>query len=171
ARPVEERHEVVTQDRNAELAHARDAGAVAVDEPIAPGAAQLDVFVHGDALDDAQAESGVLDLSLERAEARPAPGVPHGHVVQRTHHARDAGDLSDVRERDRVGGAEPAEARDHGRRSASTSRTLARLKSPATVSFNALAATANSRASAGGSPPTRRATSGRGSRPRHSASR
>src|SRR3989442_2444694 len=154
ARPVEDRHEVVTQHRDAELAHARDTGAIAIDEPIAPGAPQLDILVHRDALDDGKAESGVLDLSLEGAEVRPAAGVAHRHVVQRADHARDTGDLSDVRERDRVGGTEPAKTRDHVWSSASTSRTLARLKSPGTVSFNALAATANSSASAGGSPPT-----------------
>src|SRR5439155_11055 len=52
--PVEDRHKVVAQHGYAELAHTRDAGAVVVDEPIAPGASQLDVLVHRDALDDGQ---------------------------------------------------------------------------------------------------------------------
>src|SRR5882762_10656808 len=157
--PVEDRHEVVAQHGNAELAHTRDAGAVIVDAPIAPGAPQLDVLVHRDALDHGKAKPGILDLSLERAEARAAPGVAHRHVVQRGHDARDSGDLSNMGERDRISGAEPAKARDHVRSSSSTSRTLARLKSPGTVSFSALAATANSRAPAGASPPSNRAMS------------
>ena len=92
-----------------------------VDEPIAPGSSQLDVLMHRDALDHGKTEPGVFDLCHQRAEARPAPGVADRHIVQRAHDALDAGDLSNVGERDRVGRAEPAEARDHVWSSSSTS--------------------------------------------------
>src|SRR3989442_10408612 len=98
--------------------------------------------MHRDALHDSKAKSGVLHLVLERAEARAAPGIAHRDVVQSAHHTCHAGDLSDVGERDRIGGPEPAEARDHARSRSWTSRTLARLKSPGTGSFRALAASA-----------------------------
>src|SRR5207247_7953167 len=124
---------------------------------IAAAPAELDVLVHGDALDHGEPEPSVVDLRLERAEPLAAPGVADRQIVQGAHDRRHPGDLADVSERDRVRRAEPAKARDHARNSSSTSSTLARLKSPGTVSLRALAATANSSAAAGRSPASNRA--------------
>src|SRR5207247_11401617 len=117
------------------------------------------VGVQADAPDHGELQSGRFDLLLESRQPRPRPGLAHGHVVQRAYGAGDAGDLSDGGERDRVRRAEPAKAGDHVRSSSSTSPTLARQKSPGTVSLSALAATANSSACAGRSYPSSRAMS------------
>ena len=113
ARPVEDGHEVVAQHRNAQLAHGADALAVLVEQAIARGTPELDVLVHRDALDDGELHSVAIDHLAEAFELGLRPRVADRHVVQRGDDAGDAGDLSDVRQRDRVVGPEPAEGHVH----------------------------------------------------------
>jgi len=81
ARPVEYRHEVVTQHRDAELPHAAHAAAEILDQPIAAAPAEFDVLVHGNAFDYGEAEPRVFDLPLEGPEPLAAPGIAHRQVV------------------------------------------------------------------------------------------
>jgi hypothetical protein len=114
ARPVEYGHEVVAQHRHAQLAHVPHALAVVVDQAIARGAAELDVLVHRDALDDRQPQPRGVDRARQPLQLLARPGRAHRHVVERAHHAAHARDLPHVRERDRVVGPEPAEGHLHG---------------------------------------------------------
>src|SRR5436189_266395 len=85
--------------------------------PMRAAPAEFDVLVHGNAFDYGEAEPGVFDLRLEGPEPLATPGIADRQVVQGAHDARHPGDLADVGERDRVGRAEPAKARDHARNS------------------------------------------------------
>src|SRR5439155_794442 len=141
------------------IGHGGSSGWIAIRTPPLPArAAELDVFVDGNALDHGERESGALDLSLEPLEPLAGPRRAHRHVVQGAHHARDARDVPDVRQRDRVVSPEPAKRHAHVRTSCSTSWVDARLQSPGTPSFNAPAAAPNSTASGPGRPRSSAAT-------------
>ena len=59
-------------------------------------------------------EAGVASIVAgEPIEPWPRPDVADRHVVEGADDAPDAGDLSDVGERDRVGGPEPPEGHVH----------------------------------------------------------
>src|SRR5205814_1156989 len=61
AHPVEHRHEVVTQHAHAGRANAANALGVVVDQSIAHWAAELDVLVHGNALDYRERKASLVD--------------------------------------------------------------------------------------------------------------
>src|SRR5437867_694067 len=151
AHPVEHGHEVVTQHPYAQLAHGANALAVVRDQAVARRPSELDVFVDRNALDDRELEPCVRDVLLQAREPVLRPALADRHVVQRAHDALDAGNLADMRQRDRVRLPEPAEGHVH--RTVSTRRftsgVVDRPKSPAWPSFRAPAAAANSTASCG----------------------
>ena len=103
ARPVEDRHEVVAQHRHAELAHVPHALAVVLDEAVARRTTELDVLVNGNALDDGGEAPGLSISSASRGVVS-RPGVADGDVVQRSDDSRDAWNLPNVLERDRIVG-------------------------------------------------------------------
>ncbi len=96
AHPVEHRHEVVAQHRNAERAHGAHALAIGGDESVAAGAAELDVFVYRNALDHGEREAHRIDLRFEALQSLATPDGAHRHVVQRAHDPGDARDVPDV---------------------------------------------------------------------------
>src|SRR5881394_590295 len=147
--PVEHGHEVVTQDADPHVAHRLHTLAVVRDQPVTRGAAELDVLVNGDALDDRELETRRVDLAAQPLEPFARPRGTDGNIVQGADHALDAGDLPDMRERDRIAGPEPTKRHVHWCTSRCTSSAVARPKSPGTASFRAPAATANSNAAAG----------------------
>src|SRR6266516_3479844 len=149
AHPVEPGHEVVAQDGTPELTHRPHTLAIVRDEPVTRGTAELDVLVHGDALDHCEREPGRIDIPAQPLELLARPGRADGNVVQRADHAPDTGDLPDMRQRDGIAGTEPAERHVHWCTSRWTSSAVARPKSPGTASFRAPAATAKSSAAAG----------------------
>src|SRR6266446_9120249 len=112
AHPIEYRHEVVAEHRHARAPHVADALAVVVDEAVARGAADLDVLVDGNALDDRQRHAVLLDIFAQRRDAIQRPRLSHRNVEERTNDAAHSWYLSDVRERNRVARSEPAK-RDH----------------------------------------------------------
>ena len=82
---------------------------VVVDQAVAARLAELDVLVDGHRFDDFELQAGALDRRLQRIDLVHGPDFAHRFVVNGGHDMRDARDLADVVQRDRIGLAVPTE--------------------------------------------------------------
>ena len=114
AQPVEDGHEVVDDDFDAVLGEVLQGGAVVRDVLVARSAAEFDVLVDVDGLDDLAFQAGGVGLADEPGDRGPLPRLARGVLVEDPHDARHTGDLTDVPEGDGVESlSEPAEGHFH----------------------------------------------------------
>ena len=102
AGPVEDGHEVVADDLDAELGQVADALLVVLDILVAGGQADLDVVVDVDGLDDGGAEAGRVDLVDDLLDLVLLPDLAGHLAVQRPDDLLDTGNLLDVAQGDGV---------------------------------------------------------------------
>ena len=113
AHPVEDGHEIVAYALHAHRGAVADVLLVRLDILCAGGLAELDVLVHGDGLDDFHFQScGArhIPVFLQGVEA---PHLSHRGVINGGDHPAHSLDLFDVRKRDAVLFAVPAESHFH----------------------------------------------------------
>ena len=137
-RPVEQRHEIVRDDRDAVRRQVAQALSIGLDQRGGIGATGLDVLMDRQALDDRPFQPGRLDHGLARRDRATGPHRAVGHVVQRGDDPGRAG-LTDLGELHRIGGPEPAHGLGHQHpgipsqpspHAASNSATLIRIAHP-----------------------------------------
>ncbi len=114
AGPVEDGHEVVADDLDAELGQVADGLAVVFDQSVPGGKTDLDVVVNIDRFDHVHVEAVLIELLLHFSDFLYLPDFTGHFVVQRPDDAGDAGDLLDIGEADLVIAlAVPTEAHLH----------------------------------------------------------
>src|SRR5262249_17295828 len=93
AHPIEDGHEVVAHDADADRADAGAACAPSVDETLSRWTSELDVFVNGNAFNDGERDASRFSLLGEALERRAGPHIADGRVVNGAHDTDDARDL------------------------------------------------------------------------------
>ena len=96
AQPVKDRHEVVDDDFHAVFCQIADRDIVILDVFVAGGKSHLDVFVYVDALDDLAFQSRFVYFVDIRLDFFFGPDFSGRFVVEKSHQAGHAGDLSDL---------------------------------------------------------------------------
>ena len=102
AGPVEDGHEVVADDLDAELGQVADALLVILDILVAGGQTDLDIIVHVDGLDNIHIKAVGVDLVCNLLDLVDFPDLAGHLVVQCPDDAGHAGDLLDVAQGDGV---------------------------------------------------------------------
>ena len=100
--PVEDGHEVVADDLDAELGQVADALLVILDILVAGGQTDLDIVVHIDGLDNIHVKAVGVDLVCNLLDLVDFPDLAGHLVVQCPDDAGHAGDLLDVAQGDGV---------------------------------------------------------------------
>ena len=100
--PVEDGHEVVADDLDAELGQVADALLVVLDQSVAGGLADLDVIMDVDGLDDVAVEAVSVQLVHDLLDFFLGPNFTGHLVMQSPNDAGNAGDLLDVGQLDGI---------------------------------------------------------------------
>ena len=101
-RPVKNRHEVVADYLDAELAEVQDALLIILDQGVSCRQADLDIVVNIDRLNDLRIETVSVDLIYYLTYLILFPDFTGHLVVQSPDNACNSGDLFDVTQSDRV---------------------------------------------------------------------
>ena len=102
AEPVEDRHEVVDDDLDADLREVPDGLDVSVDVLVSGGQAHLDVLVDVDGLDDLALQTGFLDVLHIGADLFLRPDLACRLIVKEAHDAGHSRDLPDLLQGHRI---------------------------------------------------------------------
>lgn len=111
--PVEHGHEVIANALYPEFSEIADGLGVIFDQAVARWSPKLDVLMHGNAFDDLHLQLLPVAQRLQAGNSVRVPDLSDRNIVDRRHHTRHAGNLPDVRQRDAVPLAVPAECHFH----------------------------------------------------------
>ena len=112
-KPIEHGHEVIANALHPEFSEIADGLGVIFDQAVARGSPKFDVLMHRNAFDDLHLQLLPVAQRLQAGNSVRVPDLSDRNVVDRRHHTRHAGNLPDVRQRDAVPLAVPAECHFH----------------------------------------------------------
>ena len=99
--PVEHRHEIVTDDGDADFGQIAQGEEIVFDVAVPRRQAQLDILMDIDAFDCFQPQAGGFDFRFQGQEFIHRPDFADRHVEQSADDSLDARDLPDVLQRER----------------------------------------------------------------------